>query len=144
MNNENYDQLVAIAIGDVYRQWRAAIDTKLLEINTKLTRTEWHIIGKLQCRGPKMSQQQLADYLSMDAAQLTRVLRQLEDKGIIRKTLDEQDRRIRQLELVEPDAEYIKQMIQINKNIGDKMMSTFTKQEVTQLTTLLKKMTIAS
>ena len=87
-----------------------------------------------------MTQQALAEYLFMDPGQLTRVLRQLENKGMIKKTMDNNDRRIRHIELAAPKAEYIKSMIDINKHIENKLVATLSDDQQHQLKHLLGKM----
>ena len=137
---QQYDELIAVHISDIYRHWRNAIDQQLLQLEPKLTQIQWHILGKLQCRGPRMTQQALAEALFMDAAQLTRLLRQLEDQGLIRKEMDQHDRRIRHIVLVEDNNQLIEKMLQVHARLNQQVMSQFSDAEKPQLETMLTKL----
>jgi DNA-binding MarR family transcriptional regulator len=137
---QQYDELIAVHISDIYRHWRNAIDQQLLQLQPKLTQMEWHILGKLQCRGPRMTQQALAEALFMDPAQLTRLLRQLEDKGLIRKEMDQNDRRIRHIVLVEENNQVIEQMLQVHAKLNQEVMNQFSAEEKPQLEKMLTKL----
>ncbi len=138
------DQLLATYISDLYRYWRAALDAQLAAIEPGFTRTQWHILGKLLCKGPRITQLQLGDYLFMDAGQLTRVLRQMEDKGVLTKSMDKQDRRIRHLELTDAKAPYVQELASCSANINAAICSVLNKQEQQQLLGLLERVTEAA
>lgn len=86
MTKHDYDHQLPVLIGDIYRNWREVIDSIAKSYN--LTRTEWHILGKLECRGPKLSQLELSELIGIDNAQLTRALNTLEDKNYISRKID--------------------------------------------------------
>ena len=87
-----------------------------------------------------MTQQHLGELLAMDSGQLTRVLRQLEELGMLNKTIDQQDRRIRYLELSNPKASYIKKLIACNKKVNQRMCSALNQEEQQQFLHLLEKL----
>ena len=86
MNDTNYERQLPVLIGDIYRNWRESLDSIAKLYN--LTRTEWHILSKLECRGPRLPQQKLSELIGIDNAQLTRALNTLEDKKYISRIID--------------------------------------------------------
>lgn len=131
--------LMATYISDLYRYWRNSLDKELTKSEPTLTRTQWHVLGKFLCKGYKITQQKLAEYLSMDGGQLTRVLRQMEALNLITKTMDDTDRRIRYLELKDKDNLYIKKLMECNKKINSDVCSTLNDKEQDLLLSLLEK-----
>ena len=123
--------------GDIYRNLRSLFDTSAKAFN--VTRTEWHILGKLYCRGPKLTQLELNNFLCLDEGQLTRALNSLEEKGYIRKTMDPHDKRIRHIELIDMRAKHICVMNQTNNEIEDTILSSLTEREQKTLFTLLER-----
>jgi DNA-binding MarR family transcriptional regulator len=143
-SNYNAEQLLATYISDLYRYWRSALDAQLTNIEPGFTRTQWHILGKLLCKGPRITQQQLGEYLFMDAGQLTRVLRQMEESGVVHKSMDQADRRIRHLELTDIKAPYVQKLTNSSEKINSAICSVLNKQEQKQLLGLLERVTEAA
>ena len=120
MDITDYESQIPTLISDIYRHWREAIDS--IAKSFDFTRTQWQIIGKLCCRGPRLSQAELCELSGMSRAQLTRTLNVLEDKGVIARHLDPTNRRINYVELKEPDADYIQQIQGINGRINQLLL----------------------
>jgi len=137
MKNNDYDNHIAILFSDIYRNWRTAIDSQAKFFNLSLI--EWHILGKLSCRGPKLSQLALSAFMGIDSAQLTRALSKLEEKGYIKKSLDQNDKRIRNIELVSPKADYIKALVGVNHRINETILSSLSEREHQLFVKLLKR-----
>ena len=132
------EERLGTLISDIYRQWRTALDNTMPQNGLKLTRMQWQLIGKLRCRGPILSQQALACHMVIDQAQLTRLLRPLEDKGIIRKTTDAHDRRIKHIELLNPEDEAIESMMHCARSLGQKALQSLSETEQTALLSALE------
>jgi|GEM_PF-6849236 len=137
MDITDYESQIPILISDIYRHWREAIDS--IAKSFDFTRTQWHIIGKLCCRGPRLSQAELCELSGMSRAQLTRALNVLEDKGVIVRHLDPTNRRINYVELKEPNADYIEQIQAINNQINQLILDELAPQAQKQLVRSLTK-----
>jgi len=131
-----FDTQVITLIGDIFRYYRSEMDESAHDFG--LTRCEWQVLGKLKCHGPVMTQSELNYYLGVDNAQLTRVLNELEKKGYIAKTMDAKDKRVRNLELLNPNADYLKVMNERFNKINKTILSSLTQEEQNQLIKLLK------
>lgn len=137
MNDTNYERQLPVLIGDIYRNWREALDS--IARSYQLTRTEWHILSKLECRGPKLQQQELLEMTGINNAQLTRALNKLEDNHFINRLIDKKNRRIRYIELVNPNADYIQEMLKINSKINNLILNELSSKEQNQLIDLLSR-----
>ena len=135
MTHNDYDNQLPIMISDIYHNWRKAIDA--IAKRYDMTRTQWHIIGKLHCRGPKLSQAELCELLGINNAQLTRTLHQLEDKGIIRRFHDKHNRRSNFVELTNPNADYLQSIETINTDINQQILGTLPPDDQQHLLRLL-------
>jgi len=127
----DYDNQLPILVSDIYHHWRKAIDAIAKQYG--MTRTQWHIIGKLHCRGPKLSQAVLADMLAINHAQLTRALHQLEDQGIVRRFHEPDNRRSNVVELSNPDADYIQAIDRVNLDMNQRILSSLPQEDQKQL-----------
>ena len=137
MDITDYESQIPTLISDIYRHWREAIDS--IAKSFDFTRTQWQIIGKLCCRGPRLSQAELCELSGMSRAQLTRTLNVLEDKGVIARHLDPTNRRINYVELKEPDADYIQQIQGINGRINQLILDELPLAAQQQLVSSLSK-----
>ena len=137
MDITDYESQIPTLISDIYRHWREAIDS--IAKSFDFTRTQWQIIGKLCCRGPRLSQAELCELSGMSRAQLTRTLNVLEDKGVIARRLDPTNRRINYVELKEPNADYIQQIQGINGRINQLILDELPLAAQQQLVSSLSK-----
>ena len=142
MNDEAMMQL-ATHFSDCHRRWRAALDEALSKIMPEVTRTQWHIITKFLCKGPCMTQQACAEYLLMDPAQLARELKKMEDKGLIKRTVDPTDRRSRQLTLGKASRPYVSVLTECSHQVNQDICAALTDSEKIMFSNLLEKMNIS-
>lgn len=77
------------------RQWRRAIDTRLLHYD--LTEAMWVPLLHLSRSAVPMRQRDLAAALSLDSSSVVRVLKQLEAMGLIERGAADRDRRAKAL-----------------------------------------------
>lgn len=88
-----------------------------------------------------VNQRTLADAIAMAPGVISRVLRDLEDRGCITKQRDEQNRRNYNLYLT-PDGEALaEKSLTIQHDYWTKLLEDFTHEEIEILNTLLNKMT---
>lgn len=88
-----------------------------------------------------VNQRTLADAIAMAPGVISRVLRDLEDRGCITKERDEQNRRNYNLYLTPAGEELAEKSLTIQHDYWTKLLEGFTHEEVEILNTLLNKMT---
>ena len=137
MDITDYESQIPTLISDIYRHWREAIDS--IAKSFDFSRSQWQFIGKLCCRGPRLSQAELCELSGMSRAQLTRTLNVLEDKSVIARRLDPTNRRINYVELKEPNADYIQQIQGINGRINQLILDELPLAAQQQLVSSLSK-----
>ncbi len=137
MKKEKQNYHLGRLIGGIYRDWHFlnAKESKKL----KLTRTEQDIILCLITKGNRLTQRFLSEFYRLDCAQLTRALNSLESKGYIRRIIDSDDKRNRLVELINPEADYAKAIIEINDNIYGSILAVLSDDEQTQLEEMLER-----
>lgn len=79
------------------RQWRATIDGALAD--TGLTQSGWTVLMQLRQLGDNVSVSELAEVQGIELPPLMRTLTQLENQGLIARTISPYDKRIRLLTL---------------------------------------------
>ena len=88
-----------------------------------------------------VNQRTLADAIAMAPGVISRVLRDLEDRGCITKQRDGQNRRNYNLYLTPTGEVLAEKSLLIQRDYWDKLLECFTHEEVEILNTLLNKMT---
>lgn len=88
-----------------------------------------------------VNQRTLADAIAMAPGVISRVLRDLEDRGCITKQRDEQNRRNYNLYLTPTGEALAEKSLLIQHDYWNKLLECFTHEEVGILNTLLNKMT---
>jgi MarR family transcriptional regulator for hemolysin len=82
---------------------------RLTDIDMKalgLSRTQWRVLLRLNISGSS-TQKKMLEYLDIDCAHLTRVLDQLEQEGLVTRTLSQEDRRVRIVSLTQKCQQHI-------------------------------------
>ena len=111
----------------IQSDWRRVLDSPSADLD--LTKTQWLIVRKLFCCGPQMTQMRLKDVCVLDDGQLTRALNVLEEKGYICRALNRENRRTRDITLLEPEAEYLQEIIRLNQLIQKKVLAHLSQKQ---------------
>lgn len=89
--------------------------------------------------GSMMAQQDLLQMMQLDAAQLTRVLSRLEQRGFIKKNLGVSDKRQRFLQLTLEALPHIEQIKALREAFGQMIQEALSANEFEQFNRLLEK-----
>ena len=82
---------------------------------------------------------QIADYLQIERSTISRTLKKLEARNLVERTPEEADRRFICLGLTESGKRILPQLISGSKKANKELKRTLSKQEITQLEKILKK-----
>jgi MarR family transcriptional regulator, transcriptional regulator for hemolysin len=105
---ETFDRDLLILLHDVARTMRVRFDQKARASNA-MTRAQWVILSRL-ARQPGMSQNELAMVCEVEPITVGRLIDRLEERGMVERRADPNDRRIRRLHLL-PAAKPVLEMI---------------------------------
>lgn len=94
-------------------------------------------VGKAE--GP-LSTSSLCKGISYDAGAMTRMIDRLEDKGLLRRQRDPNDRRLVNLELTDAGLAAVPRMRKISMRVSNRFLRGFTRDEARQLEALLGRM----
>jgi DNA-binding MarR family transcriptional regulator len=94
-------------------------------------------LGALKNLETPYSQRELAQQLHYDASNVTDIVDQLEERGLVTRTIDPSDRRVRRLVLT-PEGEAIRRKL-FDRAIAESPVSSLTRGEQAQLRGLLGK-----
>ncbi|WP_454858931.1 MarR family winged helix-turn-helix transcriptional regulator [Rhizobium binxianense] len=84
-------------IGQVNRLWRRSIDESLSQLG--LTEATWRPLIYISRAAQPLSQNDLAELLSLDRSSIVRLLDKLEGSGFVVRREDSIDRRVKRLQL---------------------------------------------
>jgi DNA-binding MarR family transcriptional regulator len=102
--------------------------------------TEQWVLLKILEENERISQVRLAEIALKDTASITRMIDILENKELLTRTDDENDRRRFTLSLTSKGYAYIKQHMPVVKAVREQGIKGFSQQELATLKTLLEKM----
>lgn len=91
-------------------------------------------------QSPGIDQARLAAKIAFDRSTIGGVLRRLEEKGLIERALDEDDRRARRLHLTEVGREVLRKLQPEVNEVQHKITATLSAQERQDFMSLIRKM----
>ena len=91
-------------------------------------------------RHPSSTATQLAQHAGRDKAQVTRLIRELLERGFLESAPDEDDRRSHRMRLTERGREVQTVLRRQRKALARRMLSDFSAEERAQLSNLLRRM----
>lgn len=103
--HETLDLTLCGTMGRVFRLCREAVTLAVEPLG--LTQPRWTAMIHLHHLGEGVTQQQLAQSLDIEMPSLTRTLKQLEERAIIIRQVDEHDKRSRHLYFTEQGKEQL-------------------------------------
>jgi DNA-binding MarR family transcriptional regulator len=101
-----------------------------------------HSFLKAILNQPGMNQDQLTQDLKFDKATTARSVKQLEEAGYIERKVDEKDRRSYQLYPTNKGWSFQPKLQEILDSVNDRLTSSLTEEEKTQLIHLLQKLNL--
>lgn len=135
-SDENWDQRLGFLMHDVSRLRRTLFDDFMKPLH--VTRSQWWVLAYLS-RHDGMIQTDLANVLELGKAALGSLVDRLESAGLVRRGLDEVDRRAKRVYLLPKGAQMIKEMQARSHEMSERILDGLDEQERTQLAYLLNK-----
>jgi MarR family transcriptional regulator, multiple antibiotic resistance protein MarR len=134
---------VSYLISRVRSELLAAVDRELATdrdvSSLEVTAAQFVILANLATGGAK-SASDLCKHISYDAGAMTRMIDRLEEKGLLRRSRDSEDRRLVNLELTETGLAAIPRMMEVSRRVANRFLEGFSKAESRQLEGLLTRM----
>lgn len=124
------DDLVGTLFHDVAHWIRYRIDSELKPYG--LTRASWLALGIVELND-RLSQAELAEFLELGAAATGKVVDRLEERGLIERHADPEDRRTNRLSITDEARKLIKMLQPISKKIRKEILQDLSKAEQKQL-----------
>src|SRR5207245_11163388 len=91
-----FDPELLVLLYDVARQMRTRADQRARARG--MTRAQWVILARLE-RQPGLTQNELASIVEVEPITIARLVDRLEARGLVVRTADPRDRRVRRLHL---------------------------------------------
>ncbi|MGG6101332.1 transcriptional regulator SlyA [Pantoea allii] len=120
------------------RIWRALIDQRLKPLD--LTQTHWVTLHNIHQLPPEQSQIQLAKAIGIEQPSLVRTLDQLEEKGLITRTICAHDRRAKRIKLTQQAEPVIQQVEHVIDITRDDILSGISRDEINQMVSLIARL----
>lgn len=120
------------------RIWRALIDHRLKPL--ELTQTHWVTLHNIHQLPPEQSQIQLAKAIGIEQPSLVRTLDQLEEKGLIVRTVCANDRRAKRIHLTRAAEPIINQVEDVIDATRDDILAGISQSEVEKLVSLIARL----
>lgn len=120
------------------RIWRALIDQRLKPL--ELTQTHWVTLHNIHQLPPEQSQIQLAKAIGIEQPSLVRTLDQLEEKGLITRSICVNDRRAKRIKLTEEAEPVIREVENVIDATREDILTGISAQEIEQLSTLISRL----
>jgi DNA-binding MarR family transcriptional regulator len=119
-----------IAVAKVHLLVEKAMTQGLSPLDLKLP--HYDILANVY-RFPEMTQQELADRLLVGRSNLSMLLPELEERGLVERILDGQDRRVRRLRLTDKGLALTQQALAVQVRVIEEMMLALSDEECDQL-----------
>lgn len=132
------DNPLGTDLARLVRIWRALIDQRLKPL--ALTQTHWVTLHNIHQLPPEQSQIQLAKSIGIEQPSLVRTLDQLEEKGLIVRTVCANDRRAKRIHLTEAAKPIIRQVEDVIDATRDDILSGFSETEVNALVGMIARL----
>ncbi len=110
-----------VLIGQISRSWRKALDKHLSPFG--LTEATWRPLIYISRASQPLSQNDLADLLSLDRSSVVRILDALESSGFITRQEDGEDRRVKRLALTSKGQNLAWQVENTSRQLSKRVFS---------------------
>lgn len=130
-------RLLTYTIGSLQRDARQLMDNAMQPY--ELSRYEWLTMLILKIQNGTASQSILKEYMGIDDSYLSKVLDKLEQKDLIQRAIDPNDRRSRLIEISSNGTSISENIFSSAMKINDSMLCVLSMDEREQLYTLLHK-----
>lgn len=116
---------------------RKRMDVELSDCD--LTAAQWQVLRVLSIHGQRKAAE-LAEALNQDPGAITRMVDRLEAKGLVQRLRSTTDRRVVEIELTPHGLSLAPQIADVGVRVLNYSLQDFSKAELAQLLSLLKKL----
>lgn len=128
------DDIVGTMLHDVAHRIRLKIDEALKPFD--LTRVSWLAIG-IVAREGRLTQSQLAEALELGSPSTGKLVDRLEERGLVERVRDPQDRRSNLLTVTEAARRLLKDLEPVGEDLREDVLQNLTLQEREHLSKML-------
>jgi MarR family transcriptional regulator, transcriptional regulator for hemolysin len=115
-------------IGLAARQWRRAVDLRLQTYG--LTEATWLPLLRLAQASAPMRQKDLAAALSLDSSSVFRILKGLEEAGLIERREDTEDRRAKAIEISRQGYSLVRQVETVSEDVQRDVLAGLAQDDI--------------
>ena len=141
INNFNLNQSFGFLINALSLNTKHQLDLRL-KVH-QLTVHQFGILLNIYKRGP-LTQKEIAQQTNGDEPTTARLMKRLEDKGCIKRIVDENDKRKRMVSLSPAGISLLEKILPHAQEVNKEMLSSLSDDEETLLLSLLNKVLITS
>ncbi|MGC6439799.1 MAG: MarR family winged helix-turn-helix transcriptional regulator [Candidatus Puniceispirillaceae bacterium] len=142
MSFKNPSSFVTYRLAKLQSQLNAQ-GTAILKEKSGLSLVEWRVIQVIRMFD-KPSPSQIAEHVQMDKGQLSRKIKGMIKKGLLKSQRDVDDKRIQKLELTEIARDINKQLVPIMEQRQHHLLADVTPEELELFYLIIKKIEAAS
>jgi DNA-binding MarR family transcriptional regulator len=124
---------------ELMHRYRAQMHGLAREVDDGLAPMEARALGFF-ARHPEATSSDLVAHAHRDKAQVTRLVKLLESRGLLESVADPADRRTRRLRLTEAGRSVQRRMVQQRKRLAERLVAGFSEPELSQLLGLLQRL----
>ena len=131
MNTLDQRQTLFLVMGNLFHKARNHLDSQFKEFD--LSRNEWLIIALLRTHPEGLSQSYTKTYLGIEISYLTKVLNKLENKGLILREVDSENRRNRIIKKNKQAKSDLVKMFKIIEKLNRQILKKITDDELNKI-----------
>lgn len=124
---------------ELMHRYRAQMHALANEVDDGLAPMEARALGFF-ARHPESTATELVAHARRDKAQVTRLVKMLEARGLLQAVPDPADRRTRRLRLTDAGRSVQRRMAQQRKRLAERLVAGFSEPELAQLLGLLQRL----
>jgi DNA-binding MarR family transcriptional regulator len=128
---ENRKLSLGMIVRKMNREMFRALRKRFCELaDTKLTLEQFGLLYAISNNEGDVVQQDMATFLGKDKSSVLRLIDSLEEKGLIQRIIDSQDRRKKCLFVTDEGTKVIKQYLEIEFALSDELRKGITESEM--------------
>ncbi|MFC3291058.1 transcriptional regulator SlyA [Modicisalibacter luteus] len=122
-------------LGQIHRLWRMVVDQTVQPLG--LTQPRWTALMCLRHLGEGTTQKQLSEALGIELSSLSRTLDQLENQGLVRRHVNGQDRRARNVSFTPQGRDILTALDSRTRSARAELLAGLPEEELETLWTAL-------
>lgn len=127
-----------LRLGCLTRRWRKILDTEFQ--SSGITDATWRPLLHLHLLGDGMRQKDLAASLGIEGPSLVRLIDSLINKGLVKRSEDDRDRRAKRLSLTPEGFELVSRIQEMVIDREDGLFKSFSDDELSKLADFVQRL----